>query len=159
MHEEIIRYKSATRSELSDQWKELLANAENAMNQAYSVYSKFSVGAALLLDDGSIETGNNQENAAYPSGLCAERVAFFATKAKNPNAIITKVAIIASSTEFELSNPVSPCGGCRQVMAEYEQIQNKDIELLLAYPGEEVYIIENVSQLLPLLFNPAELRK
>lgn len=159
MHEEIIRYKSTSRSELSNQWKELLANAENAMNQAYSVYSKFSVGASLLLEDGSIETGNNQENAAYPSGLCAERVAFFATKAKNPNAIITKVAIIASSTEFELSNPVSPCGGCRQVMAEYEQIQNKDIELLLAYPGEEVYIIENVSQLLPLLFNPAELRK
>lgn len=159
MHEEIIGYKSSTRSELSNEWKDLLSAAENAMNQAYSVYSKFSVGAALLLDNGSVETGNNQENAAYPSGLCAERVAFFATKAKNPNAIITKVAIIASSTEFELSNPVSPCGGCRQVMAEYEQIQNKDIELLLAYPGEEVYIIENVSQLLPLLFNPAELRK
>jgi cytidine deaminase len=159
MHEEIIRYKSATRSELSNDWRELLERAENAMSQAYSVYSKFSVGAALLLDNGAIETGNNQENAAYPSGLCAERVAFFATKAKNPDAIITKVAIIASSTEFDLSNPVSPCGGCRQVMAEYEQIQEKDIELLLAYPGEEVYLIENVSQLLPLLFNPAELRK
>lgn len=159
MQEEKIRYRKSSRKELSHEWLGLLDAAEKAMGSAYSVYSKFSVGAALLLDTGEIEVGNNQENAAYPSGLCAERVAFFATKARNPKAVIRKVAIIAKSTEFELKSPVSPCGGCRQVMAEYEQLQEVDIELLLAYPGEEVYLVENVSQLLPLLFNPSELKK
>ena len=96
--------------------KKLLKKAEEILEQAYSVYSGFSVGAAALLDNGEIIAANNQENIAYPSSMCAERVLFYFCKANFPNCKIKKVAITVKSVEKIINEPVSPCGGCRQVM-------------------------------------------
>ena len=96
--------------------KKLLKKAEKILEQAYSVYSGFSVGAAALLDSGEIIAANNQENIAYPSSMCAERVLFYFCKANYPNCIIEKVAITVKAIEKIIDEPISPCGGCRQVM-------------------------------------------
>ena len=97
--------------------KKLLKKAEKILEQAYSVYSGFSVGAAALLDSGEIIAANNQENIAYPSSMCAERVLFYFCKANYPNCIIEKVAITVKAVEKIIDEPISPCGGCRQVLS------------------------------------------
>lgn len=138
----------------------LLIKAKLACSKAYAPYSGFKVGCAILLEDQTIVIGNNQENAAYPSGLCAERVAFFAAAAQHPEKNIQAVAIYACSDNFKIKQPVSPCGACRQVMAEYEQKQKKPITLFLAAEGTDTILkFENVSCLLPLLFNEERLKK
>ena len=111
--------------------KKLLKKAEKILEQAYSVYSGFSVGAAALLDSGEIIAANNQENIAYPSSMCAERVLFYFCKANYPNCIIEKVAITVKAVEKIIDEPISPCGGCRQVMFEFERNQEKSIKILL----------------------------
>ncbi|MCI5055012.1 MAG: cytidine deaminase [Flavobacteriales bacterium] len=147
-------YKKIDNSEhLAKEDRDLLEIAERASKNAYAPYSRFHVGAAVRLDNGFVIEGNNQENIAYPSGLCAERVAIFSASAQYPNAEIEAIAIYASSTEFKVENPVTPCGACRQVLAEYELKQKRSIKLLLSGQTEQIFEIESASILLPLLFN------
>lgn len=103
--------------------RELCLMAEQALATSYSPYSKFRVGTAIALEDGEIVMGSNQENAAYPSGLCAERVALYAIGANKPGAVIKTMAITAQTDAFRIEKPVTSCGGCLQVMAEFEQRQ------------------------------------
>ncbi|MFZ2285265.1 MAG: cytidine deaminase [Lutibacter sp.] len=139
--------------ELNATVKGLMNKAIEAKQNAYAPYSKFKVGAALLLDDGTIITGNNQENAAYPSGMCAERVAIWKVSSDFPDKKILKLAISASSSSQILKEPVAPCGACRQTLSEYEIKQKDKIEVY--FMGEEGEIIktESVLDLLPIAFD------
>ena len=132
-------------------------SAIEARENAYSPYSKFSVGAALLLDNGEIIIGNNQENASYPSGLCAERTAIYYAGAKYPEAIILKMAITAGSKEKETTKPIPPCGACRQAIAEYEVKQDKDIEIYFMGEVGKIVKSDSLANLLPLIFDKTEL--
>lgn len=136
----------------------LLIEAEKAMQFAYSPYSGFSVGAALELANGMIITGNNQENAAYPSGLCAERVAMFAAASQYPGIPFNAIAITASSDKFIVDYPVSPCGSCRQVMAEYENSRKNPIKVIMKGETGKVIIFEKSNDLLPFVFNTDQLK-
>lgn len=139
--------------ELPNIVKDLMNKAIEAKQNAYAPYSKFKVGAAFLLEDGSIITGNNQENAAYPSGMCAERVAIWKVSSDFPNKKILKLAISASSSTQILKEPVAPCGACRQTLSEYEIKQKNKIEVY--FMGEEGEIIktDSVLDLLPIAFD------
>lgn len=134
-----------------------MENALKARSRAYAPYSKFSVGCAILLEDGSIIQGNNQENAAYPSGLCAERVAIFAAGANHPGKKILKLAIAASPMDDSFKKPVPPCGACRQSIAEYENNQSDPIELLFMGADGPVLRAHSMGDLLPLIFDSAYL--
>jgi cytidine deaminase len=136
----------------------LLKEAIKAQEKAYAPYSKFKVGAALLLKNGEIILGNNQENAAYPSGLCAERVAFFHYGSTGNSSPIKTVAIIAGSSDFETLGIISPCGSCRQVMAEYESNQQSPIRILLKSDSDEVYEMESIESILPFVFQSEGLK-
>jgi cytidine deaminase len=132
----------------------LVDEAKKAADDAYAPYSHFHVGAAVLLDNGKVIRGNNQENAAYPSGLCAERVAFFATGAQHPGEKIKAIAITAYPEGKKLpSVPVSPCGDCRQVMAEYEHRYGQNIRLIMEAGNGKYIVSESVKNLLPFLFS------
>jgi cytidine deaminase len=139
-------------SELDSDAQHLMHEAIQAQKNAYAPYSGFSVGAALQLESGEIITGNNQENAAYPSGLCAERVAFFYAGSQFPKSKIIRVAIVAGNEQFPISQPIAPCGACRQSMLEYEVTQHASIQVLLKGYGEAVYQLESIKSLLPLFF-------
>lgn len=149
----------ASKDELSDEDAMLISRAEEALENAYAIYSKFHVGAALLLDNGEIVTGNNQENIAYPSSLCAERVALYYCKAHYPNATVKKIAIMARSERGDLLEVISPCGGCRQVMSEYERVQEENMQVILKGEGESIMVFDSVADLLPLSFNTKVLGK
>lgn len=144
--------------ELSDLDKRLVVCAKESTQRAYAPFSKYHVGAALLLDNGKIVEGSNQENAAYPSGLCAERTAIFYASSSNPGIAIRKIAVAAwmdpgKEKDFEegfQKDPVSPCGGCRQALLEYEHLYG-DIEVIL-YGRDKIYILPSVKSLLPLAF-------
>ncbi len=153
-HEELkIQYKTYRIDEADQDVLELLEHAKNAVDNAYSPYSKFSVGAAVRLKNGVVVTGNNQENVAYPSGLCAERVALFYANSKYPDVPVTDLLIIAKSNKTEISElPVTPCGACRQVMQETESRYHQDMRVILA-GREELWEFKNGSQLLPLSFS------
>ena len=138
---------------------ELLEQAILASETAYSPYSTFQVGAAVLLSGGMVIRGNNQENAAYPSGLCAERVALFFAQAQYPDIPIDSIAIFAKSKEFKLDKPVTPCGSCRQVMAEYENRHGRKLRVIMANGDGLVQIVEGMENLLPLMFMLEKLRK
>ena len=150
-------YDSTDAMDLSSQT--LIQAAKEAAKNAYAPYSNFKVGAAVLLDNGKIIIGNNQENAAYPSGLCAERVAVFAASSQYPDAVIKAVAITAVSDSFEINTPISPCGACRQVLTEYEFKSGEDIKLILTGHVGKVLVINNVKTLLPFTFNASNLKK
>jgi cytidine deaminase len=139
--------------ELSSQDKILFSRAVEARKNAYAPYSKFSVGASLLLENGLILTGSNQENAAYPSGMCAERVAIWNAASQYPNLKIQKIFISAKSTLHKVDRPVSPCGACRQAISEYEVKQANNIEIY--FTGETGKIIKSnsINDLLPLAFD------
>ncbi|QKJ65018.1 cytidine deaminase [Flavobacterium sp. M31R6] len=130
----------------------LMLKAIEVRKNAYAPYSKFRVGAAILLDNGEIIVGSNQENAAYPSGLCAERVAIFHAGAIYPKVTILKMAITAASDNNKTETPVPPCGACRQSIAEYEIRQ--DIPIEIYYMGETGAIHQSASlkNLLPFMF-------
>lgn len=145
--------------DLSPEDFKLMQKAEEAAGNAYAPYSAFFVGAAIKLANGEIVIGNNQENVAYPSGLCAERVAIYAAGAQFPDEKIDTVAITARSTQFLVDYPVSPCGACRQAMAEYENKQKEDIRLILKGEKGAIHIVESVRSLLPLIFNEEGLKK
>lgn len=139
-------------SELEMEDARLLEAATKALENAYAIYSGFRVGAALQLENGEIITGNNQENIAFPSSLCAERVALYYCKANFPNQKVKKIAITARASKEKLISPVTPCGACRQVMSEYERIQGEGIEMILRGEEGDIYVFDTVTDLLPLAF-------
>ena len=139
--------------DLKEEDQSLLSLADNSLEKAYAKYSGFNVGASLLLENGEIMSANNQENMALPSSLCAERVLLYYCKANYPNAVIRKIAISVKSNVEVIDKPITPCGSCRQVMIEYERIQNSPIEVLLKGQKGEVFLIRSVTDLLPLAFN------
>lgn len=153
----IEEYASA--KELPVEEQELVEAARQAALMAYAPYSGFTVGAAVKLADGKLVTGNNQENAAYPSGLCAERVALFHAQSHYPKTAVKAIAIYASSSNFKLERAVTPCGSCRQVLAEYENRHNEPIRVLMAGEASPVLAVRDVKQLLPFSFQLDELKK
>lgn len=140
-------------AELSQDVQSLMEQAIEIRKKAYAPYSKFRVGAALLLDNGKVVLGSNQENAAYPSGLCAERVAIFQSGAIYPEAKIIKMAISAASDTNKTTTPIPPCGACRQSISEYEFKQEYPIEIYFMGESGEVYLSKSISNLLPLTFD------
>ncbi|MBI9062899.1 MAG: cytidine deaminase [Marinilabiliaceae bacterium] len=146
-----------THNELSGPDHQLVDAAIEACANAYAPYSAFHVGAAVLLANGEIITGTNQENAAYPSGLCAERVAIFYANSKYPKVAVKAIAIAAKNEDGLIPNPVAPCGACRQVMLETE-LRFKSNFYTLLIGKEQVYKIEKVKDLLPLCFTGEELK-
>ncbi len=139
--------------ELDPEDQKLLVLAEKARNTAYAIYSEFLVGAAVLLDNGKIVCGNNQENAAYPSGMCAERVAVWAAISQNPDALIKKIFVSAKSVGHKVSEPVSPCGSCRQTIAEYEFRQKSPIAVYFTGETGKIIKANALIDLLPFAFN------
>jgi len=139
-------------NELAENDRVLCQNAEQALATSYSPYSKFRVGTAIRLASGKIVLGSNQENLAYPSGLCAERVALFAIGSDQPDAVIESMAITAQTDNFEITKPVTSCGGCLQVMAEFERKQSTPIEVIFYCLNGEVLKVPSVKSLLPFSF-------
>jgi cytidine deaminase len=132
--------------------RQLVSEAKRAMNQAYAPYSKFKVGSAILLSDGSIVKGNNQENIAYPSGLCAERVALFYAGSNYPDAEVVSIVIVAEGTFLQHQEMVSPCGACRQVMLETERRQTNTLRIILVSHNGQVFVFHSAKDLLPFAF-------
>ncbi|MCL2597058.1 MAG: cytidine deaminase [Paludibacter sp.] len=137
--------------ELSDDIKSLINSAKAAVLTSYSPYSEFKVGAAVLLENGMIFSASNQENVAFPSGLCAERVAMFYANAQQPQTPVTAIAIAALTKGDFLQTPISPCGACRQVLLETETRFGNFIDIYL-FGNKEIFHIKGVQQLLPLCF-------
>ena len=154
-----LNFIAAHLSELEMEDKELIANAREAFTTAYAPYSGFLVGASVLLDNGEIINGSNQENVAYPSGLCAERVALFYAGARFPDAKIKTIAVSVMSKNFKVTDVISPCGACRQVMAEYEDKQEQAIKVILHSPTDQVLIANTVESLLPFMFKSPLLKQ
>ena len=154
-----LNFTSAHLSELDTKDKELIANAKAAFTTAYAPYSGFLVGASILLENGEIINGSNQENVAYPSGLCAERVAMFYVGAKFPDIKIKTIAVSVFSKNFKVTDVISPCGACRQVMAEYEDKQEQAIKVILHSPMDQVLIANTVESLLPFMFKSPLLKQ
>lgn len=144
-------------SELSSEDKMLMDKAVEARGKAYAPYSKFSVGAALLLENNEIILGNNQENAAYPSGMCAERVAIWKAGSDYPNVKILKLAISASSTISKVDKPVGPCGACRQSLSEYEIKQKQPFPIIFMGEVGEIIKTPSLDSLLPFSFDSSYL--
>lgn len=140
-------------NDLKEEERLLLQKAKEALNNAHAPYSNFFVGAALLLENGEIVIGNNQENAAYPSGLCAERVALFHAAAIHKSVGFKTLAITCKSLNSVIEGPVTPCGACRQVIAEYETKYNKPIRIMMQGEKGNVYAANGIETLLPLMFN------
>lgn len=137
--------------ELDDMSKALVKNAIEATDKSYSPYSHFKVGAALRLEDGTIVIGANQENAAFPVTMCAERAAIFNAQSNHPELAITAIAIAAKNIEGLVKTSVSPCGSCRQVILEMEQRYQRNIKILLC-GTDGIYVIDSIKDLLPLSF-------
>ncbi|MFY7810782.1 MAG: cytidine deaminase [Flavobacterium sp.] len=144
-------YKSLEELEKVDQ--ELMLKAIEIRKTAYAPYSNFEVGVALLLENGAIVLGNNQENAAYPSGLCAERVAIFAAACQYPNVKFLKIFISATSRTHQIEEPIPPCGACRQSISEYEIKQETPIKIYFMGAKGKVLVSESLKNLLPLMFD------
>ena len=145
--------------ELLPDERNLLNIATDSLKSAYVPYSHYKVGSAVLLENGVIVTGSNQENMAFPSGLCAERVALFAAASNHPGIKIKSIAITAQSEDFPVKEPVSPCGSCRQAMIEYETNQGKPIQLILGCETGRTLLVRKVGDLLPLSFKEDMLKK
>jgi cytidine deaminase len=138
--------------ELEAKDMELAQAAVEATELAYAPYSKFNVGAAVLFEDGVIIKGSNQENAAYPSGLCAERTALFYASASRPDKAMTAIAIAAAQNGVLCQTPATPCGACRQVMAQYQLKSGLPMSVLLV-GAHKIWKFEKVDDLLPLIFD------
>lgn len=143
--------------ELSQSEKEFMNQAIEIRKKAYAPYSKFQVGAAIVLDNGLVLQGSNQENAAYPSGLCAERVVIFYAGANYPNNKIVKLFISATPSDRDSENPIPPCGSCRQSIAEYEIKQDLPIEIYFMGAKGAVYKSDSLKNLLPFMFDKSNL--
>ncbi len=138
--------------ELPDSIRALMQEAFVSRDKAYAPYSKFKVGAAILLENGEIVSGSNQENASYPTGLCAERTAIFYAGAKFPDQKIKAIAISAKSMETLVDEPVAPCGGCRQAISEYETKQEKPIAIYFMGETGKIVKSSSLANLLPFKF-------
>ena len=142
-----------TEQELTAIELDLKKQAFESRSKAYAPYSKFTVGASILLDHGVVVKGSNQENAAYPSGLCAERVAIYYAGANYPDAKILKMFITASPQDRDLELPIPPCGSCRQAIAEYEFKQDIPIEIFFMGAKGDIYKSDSLKNLLPFVFD------
>lgn len=151
-----FEYQSA--DELDETDRNLILKARAAAQKAYAPYSGFRVGAAVLLENMEIVTGNNQENAAYPSGLCAERTALFYASSQFPGVGVRSLAVTTLGNGHVTSGVAKPCGACRQVMAEYEDVAGHPIRIILD-GSESVVVIDGVDALLPLRFKKMDLGK
>ena len=138
--------------ELPESYKMLVDVAKKATENSYAPYSRFNVGAAVLLANGEVVSGTNQENAAYPSGMCAERVAMFYANSRYPNVAPKALAIATFADGDFLEDPITPCGACRQVLLESEIRYGEDMDVLL-YGKRGVYVLKSVKSLLPLAFD------
>lgn len=139
-------------AELGDADRSLLEAAIEATKGSYAPYSRFNVGAAVRLADGTVVQGANQENAAFPSGLCAERTAMFAAGAQHPGVPFEALALVCSREGKLLPGPGSPCGACRQVMAQYERVSGRPLRIILG-SGGPILVFEGVESIMPLIFN------
>lgn len=146
-----IKMTECSKSELAPEDLALVESAEKFVSHSYSPYSKFSVSAAIRLSDGTIVNGTNQENAAYPSGLCAERTAMFFANSQYPGKAIKTLAITAFTNGDFLDTPITPCGACRQALLESEQRFSTPIKIILA-AKDRCFIVNSISDLLPLSF-------
>lgn len=142
-----------SKEELNKEALELMHMAVEARKNAYAPYSNFQVGAALLLENGEFVIGNNQENACYPVGLCAERVAIFQAGAIYPGVVIKSIAITATSMNHQVNTAAAPCGSCRQAISEYEVRQKQPIQILMMGEVGEVLKCNSIGDILPLAFN------
>jgi len=147
----VIKMQVLSYEELSKEDKKLIEEAKSATQRAYAPYSKFQVGAAVLLENQEIHTGSNQENAAYPSGLCAERTCLFSVHSLYPKQRIEALAIAGFTGGDYVANPLPPCGACRQVIKEYEDLQGSPIRILL-YGKKNIYILSSGADLIPVAF-------
>ena len=138
--------------ELNPTDQKLVVAAQGVLKTAYAPYSKFSVGASLLLSNGEIVCGSNQENIAYPSGLCAERVALFYAGSNYPNETVETLCVVAKGDLVPIETILSPCGGCRQVMVETESRQKKSYRVIMVSQNGSTIIFNSATQLLPLAF-------
>ncbi|OED45048.1 cytidine deaminase [Flavobacteriaceae bacterium (ex Bugula neritina AB1)] len=139
--------------ELSEEVRGLMLQSFEIRDKAYAPYSEFLVGAALLLENGEVVLGSNQENACYPSGLCAERTAIYHAGANFPDVPIIRMALSAKSLKHQLLTPTPPCGSCRQAIAEYELKQKKPIEIFFMGETGKVVKSDSLANLLPLIFD------
>ena len=130
----------------------LVEEAIEAQKGSYAPYSNFNVGAAVLLEDGTVLRGSNQENAAYPSGLCAERTAMFAASANHPGKAMLAIAIVGGFDHAVAATPCTPCGACRQVMAEYQTLSGKPMRIIM-YGTERAWKFDRVDDILPFIFD------
>ena len=153
----VNRYSDLT--ELNESDMDLLKQAKEAVHSAYAPYSKFHVGCAVLLENGEIILGSNQENMAYPSGLCAERVAIFHAGSKFPNIPIVALAVTVKATDYLVKEPIACCGACLQSMSEFEMKFNKPMRIILQGEVGDVLIAEGVKVFLPFQFWLEELKK
>jgi cytidine deaminase len=144
--------------ELPQEEFQLMIEARKISENSYSPYSTFKVGAAVLLENGTVVCGANQENSAYPSGLCAERVALFYAKSQHPATSIKAIAITARPSDYQDFVEVTPCGSCRQVMSEFEDEQTEPFTILLEAENNHVLRIQGAYQLLPFRFNKKSLK-
>lgn len=148
----VIPVKAVSYNELDDTDRKLVDLARQATERSYAPYSHFRVGAAILLSNGEIVTGANQENVAYPSGTCAERTACYYAHATYPDATFKTIAIAArDTTGNEITRPVAPCGACRQALLEYETLAGENVKVILV-GANDIYILPSVSATLPLAF-------
>jgi len=147
----ITVFEADALSELDTADKFLLSKALQAASCAYAPYSHFQVGAALLLSNGAVVTGNNQENAAYPSGLCAERTALFYAQSQHPHFAVEAMAIVATCDGEQTEEPVYPCGACRQVMLEAQKRGGQPMRVVMG-GAQKIQVVECVGELLPLAF-------
>ncbi len=138
--------------ELPERDRILCEEAIKAQKSSYAPYSKFNVGAAVLLEDGTIVRGSNQENAASPSGLCAERTALFAAGVLHPGVPMLSLAIVGGPDYGMCSSPATPCGGCRQVMAEYQKISKRPLSIIMI-GKDAIWKFDSVDDVLPLIFD------
>lgn len=145
--------KIADPEELSTAWQQLCTAAQEAMQNAYAPYSKYQVGAAALLSNGDIIKGSNQENAVYPLGICAERVALATVGAQHPGAKVKALAICTNRLSEKAKFPAFPCGSCRQTIIESEMRQGDSIPILITDDHGQVYIIQSVKDILPFAFD------
>ena len=144
--------------ELNEADQALVKTAKDATARSYSPYSHFSVGAAVLLGNGIVVTGTNQENAAYPSGLCAERTTLFYANSQYPDQPVVTLAIAARTEKDFIDRPIPPCGACRQVILETEKRYGQPIRILL-YGKECIYEIKTIGDLLPLSFDASAMEE
>lgn len=155
---QILVYEYDAVVELPEADQSLLLEARKASDKAYAPYSNFNVGAAVLLENGKIVSGSNQENADFTDGLCAERVALFFANSKYPDVPVSSIAVTAKGSKGLVEGPALPCGSCRQVLVESEFRYKKPIRIILD-GRKRIQVLEGADNLLPFAFKPSDLNR